>query len=148
MKKNALFKIQWISAVTIPLSIMWMIEFICFEDAIPRFIENLEPRIVRTLLAFIPFLSLMVFTKVKIKQQPYDNIRSGLTWATILVLTSMILIWGIYVLDCFTRFLGGGSVGGPLRLALILFPSPIYEFVLMVGAYSFGQYISKRVEKN
>jgi hypothetical protein len=140
MTQAKLQKIQWVSAIILPIGVIWLFELVYFTLFIDlSFMEELGPRITRTILWALPILTLILFTHSRVRRRPYEEVRRGLTWATVTVLLLMLIVSGIYVFQILTSFLGSGSVGSAMWLAVIIFPAPIYIPILMIVAYGLGQ---------
>lgn len=145
-KELKIMKKLEILAIIYAVATIWMGDYIVsiLTNRSYDFIEQFSPRMIQTVLIYVPFGALLICRKIITKTNYPKNIFNGLMSAYVGGGIASILLWGYYFYDGYTYIVYEKSGGANIGLGIILIASPILISSLMCGCYFIGlKYIHK-----
>jgi hypothetical protein len=137
MKDQRTFVISiWLLAVVVPVLVLIgelsLGRLLLNPDAVKLMNQEIGTRVVRLVIAGLPYVILGLFTQSKLKKHPFETIYRKLIGSMVAVFASSVVIWWAYFND-FDK--GGGANFGIIFLLLF---SPLYIPVFMLLGYYFA----------
>lgn len=128
-----ILKVLWALAILYPLLIVWGVGFLFSQSRPFPMEEKLGSLMAQTVVAMIPFLMLVFYALIRM-QNENPIVIPGVIGATLLLLVTSILIWGLHYINVSTSSEGGVN----LLVELLVMGSPVYLSLLIPVWFGLG----------
>ena len=116
---------------------IWLGEYTIsiLTDSSYNFIEKLSPRIIKTILIYLPFGLLLFFKRSNLPTNDSKNVFYALICSYVTGWIASILLWGYYFYEGYTNIVYDKIGDANIGLGMILLFSPIFICLLIFSVY-------------
>lgn len=124
-------------AVIYAIVAIWLGEYLfsSFFNMEFNMIDEVQPRIIRTILVYIPFGILLLISLIKIKAKKGGDLYKRFLGAYTVGMITSILLWGYYFYEGYAYIAYEKTGGANIGLGILLLFSPCFILVLMGLGY-------------